>query len=832
MFNVKKKIIDNEKAINTNINLINNNLIETNQEEYKRKESISESPDIQPIYAFKTSLRKNKENDEEEIEEINFKRHNSDDKEKLNIIKESRRSNTQLPNRKFMPSLSLKLLPKQDDDYISNCLFYSFDSDNESFTRSRNNLDRSNLYKRIKEEKTNKAKKLNNTSLHLLNDSLIDKMNIYDEKKKIHQKTNSYGVNSFSTIEKHKLFNDLVKEDVKSDYEIYFKKKTNASEIEFTQETLDQLYTKLQQLYSEYKYEECKDVVGKIRTIDKSFNEKELNIVMGRVYYDAKDYKRSIYEFEKNGSTLNFENMLLLMGCYKKVDKTGNYGKILIEYVKKNDYNEEIYLELIDTLIYFNDYETKTYCEYFLNGKGRSFESHVVILKRLIPSSDMNEYIDELLTHLSYAKDNEEENDEYYYLYARYMLKKKNVNIALDYFNKVGDNYLQDDFEFNKYFGKTCLMLKNYKKAIKLFKKALNIEKNDWEMSLYIGECYLKLENYEGANKYLSYSSKKDANAKNNLKLNLSLGRLYYKLKNYLLALDYFYKCISINPQSFKTYHSISMIFLEKREFTEAEKMLEKGIEINIDFFPALFELFKLRCLLKKESQCIDYIPKIEVLIDNYPMCYLDFAKLLAENFNEFEKSFKFFTLSINKDKNIKNNFSLTKALDYSDFIFRKGYKDKAIEFITNLSKMNESSYFIIKRLNSIHASYNNYEKIIANILKFYNIEKTNYESIMDLANAYLVTKDYGKAKEFYEIAINIFHKKEDILFTDAPKKMGYCNVKLNLYETAVENFLQQFQTKEDPRLYVIICYIYLVYMRKKEYAEIYYRVKIFYIRR
>jgi tetratricopeptide (TPR) repeat protein len=253
--------------------------------------------------------------------------------------------------------------------------------------------------------------------------------------------------------------------------------------------------------------------------------------------------------------------------------------------------------------------------------------------------------------------------------------------------------------------------------------------------------------------------------------------------------------------------------------------MLEKGIEINIDFFPALFELFKLRCLLKKENLCIDYIPKIESLIDNYPMCYLDFAKILAESFQEYEKSFKYFTLATHKDKNIKNNFNLTKALDYSDYICKKGYKDKAIEFMTSLTKLNETNYFIIKRLNMIYSSTNSYDKVIANILKYYSIEKNNYEAVMDLANTYLSIKDYNKAKEFYDNAISIFSKKEDILFTDAYKKMGYCNIKLGLYELAVENFTSQYMHKEDSKLYVIICYIYLVNLRKKEYAEIYFNV-------
>ena len=94
----------------------------------------------------------------------------------------------------------------------------------------------------------------------------------------------------------------------------------------------------------------------------------------------------------------------------------------------------------------------------------------------------------------------------------------------------VNEEYFQSDLDYYKYFGKTCIIMKNCKRAIKLFKKALNIEKNDCEMSLCIGECYLKLENYEGALKYLTYSYKKDVNFKSNLKLNMSLGRLYHKM--------------------------------------------------------------------------------------------------------------------------------------------------------------------------------------------------------------------------------------------------------------------------------------------------------------
>lgn len=63
-------------------------------------------------------------------------------------------------------------------------------------------------------------------------------------------------------------------------------------------------------------------------------------------------------------------------------------------------------------------------------------------------------------------------------------------------------------------------------------------------------------------------------------------------------------------------------------------------------------------------KKCQQNITKIESLIENYPTCQTFHFR---ENFNEIEKSFKYYSVAMSKDKNIKNNFNINKALDYSD---------------------------------------------------------------------------------------------------------------------------------------------------------------------
>jgi tetratricopeptide (TPR) repeat protein len=856
---VKNQISNGQSKQTENINvqqLLSNNNKQNQNSTDKKSEEANEaelditfkSPENRPNYVFKTSLRPKPElNSDFNIE---LKQMPKDyiakvPRHEKKTFTEVAAFNTRQKDR--MPVINSQTMNKRikvnDDDNFQNFLFYSFDSEldnNEKNTSFQKNDKR--LYKRIKQEKSDRAKRLNNTSLHNINDSLLEKMNIYDNKYKgVFSGNNSYKVSSLggvsvSTIENLKnnerinseggvsdIINDIVIKTNNSNSTI------NNKESDIEDKNLENLYIKAVDLFKKIEYQNAKEILDKIRKIDKNFNAKEVAFMLGKIYLEREEFKKAAYEFEQFPKSLNLKRLRDLLNCYNKLEISKNLKRILCDFTNNNPIEEDIITHTIEKCLYFSDTENSIkFSNVFLDHFGRNFNNYVTIIKLLFSNNtnELLDYIHSLLDALSILIKTEDDTNEFYYLTGRYMLKKKHTQQAFDYFNKIDAEKMEKHLNYNKYFGKACLILKNYKKAIKLFKKALNIEKSDWEVSLYIGESYLKLDNYEGALKYLTYSMKKDTKFNTNLKLNLSLGRLYYKQKNYMQALDHFYRCTQIDTQCYKAFHHIAMIFLEKREFNEAEKVLEKAYAIANHFFPILFELFKLKCLLKKETECKELIPRIEQLLVDYPMCYLDFAKIILESFTDIDKSLEYFNLALTHDKNIKNSFNINKAIDYASYIYGNlNKKATSYEVLEKLLKINDNNYFIYKKLNQLYINDNLLKKAIDNLLKFVEIDKHHYESRKELADLYFNMKEYSKAMLTYEDAIICFNKQDNFIYTDSYKRLGICEVKLELYDAAIEHLRQQLVQKEDKRIYLLIAYLQYVLLDKKVEAERYFDV-------
>jgi tetratricopeptide (TPR) repeat protein len=803
--------------------------VKLNQDSPASREALDSSVELkkEPIktYVFKTSLKK------EQLDK--------DTKDYISSIprieKKSLSDIASRQKKKITNSLTMNKRAKtHDDENFNNCLFYSFDSEMDNTSQQGNNSSIDNegkLYKRIKQEKSHKAHKLNNTSLHNINDSLVEKMNIYDNKYR--RISSSYKLStpgSISTIEQ--IRQNERQSSEKSDNDIVVKGgsggDSNKESIDEDKDDLQDLYSKALDRFKDADYTNAKEMFGKIRKIDKTFNDSSIAIMMGKIYLENSEFKKAISEYEKFPKSHNIESVRNLISCYQKLDMTKNFKNILCYYSENNPYEEDIIKQTVESCIYLSDNDNvMKFCEMMLEFEGKQFKGYVKVIKLLFANNcELLDYIHNLLDKLNVIIKGEDQENEFYLLTGRYMLKKKNTALAFDYFSKINEDLMQSNMEYFKYFGKTCLIMKNYKKAIKLFKKALNLEKSSWEISLYIGESYLKLDNYEGALKYLTYSQKKEVNFTTNLKLNLSLGRLYYKQKNYMQALDHFFRCTQIDAQCYKAYHHIAMIFLEKREFNEAEKVLEKAYEITDQFFPVLFELFKLKCLLKKESECHDYIPKIEKFIDMYPMCYLDLAKTLLESFSNIDQSSKYLSLALTKDKNIKNSFNINKVIEYANYLYNNlDEKERSYEVLNSLLATNENNYYIYKKLNQLYLLDNHIDKAISNLNKFIEIDKQHYEAKKDLADLYYTQKDYSKAMLTYEEAIICFNKQDTFIHTDAYKRMAICEVRLELYDSAVEHLCQQLSHKDDKRIYLLIAYIKYVILERKEEAEKYYNV-------
>ena len=106
------------------------------------------------------------------------------------------------------------------------------------------------------------------------------------------------------------------------------------------------------------------------------------------------------------------------------------------------------------------------------------------------------------------------------------------------------------------------------------------------------------MRDYQRASKYISIACKSHMKYETSLKINFAKGLLEYEMKNYSTALKYFNKCKELQPTNYKVIHHIALILSKNSEFTEAEILFEKNLLQKENYFPSIFELFKIKILL------------------------------------------------------------------------------------------------------------------------------------------------------------------------------------------------------------------------------------------
>lgn len=74
------------------------------------------------------------------------------------------------------------------------------------------------------------------------------------------------------------------------------------------------------------------------------------------------------------------------------------------------------------------------------------------------------------------------------------------------------------------------------------------------------------------------------------------------------------------------------------KEIDEAIELLEKCLLLDANFFPAKFELCKLKCIYKSEEFTFEQKEYIEKHLSQYNICYYDFAIIILNTKNINQK--------------------------------------------------------------------------------------------------------------------------------------------------------------------------------------------------
>ena len=153
---------------------------------------------------------------------------------------------------------------------------------------------------------------------------------------------------------------------------------------------------------------------------------------------------------------------------------------------------------------------------------------------------------------------------------------------------------LDKNIEFLHIFGFIFLNLKKYDKAIKVWKKAIEINP----------------QFVEGLN---------------------NLGNAFLKIKKFDEAIEYLNDALKLKPDFFETYYTLSEVFFHKAMYDVSLKNLDKALNLKPDHLPTISNKIKLLLKMSKNETALKFIEKVIPYHPKNSDLYNEKAEILSE---------------------------------------------------------------------------------------------------------------------------------------------------------------------------------------------------------
>lgn len=153
--------------------------------------------------------------------------------------------------------------------------------------------------------------------------------------------------------------------------------------------------------------------------------------------------------------------------------------------------------------------------------------------------------------------------------------------------NKIYNELLKNDlnnFKLLNLLGIINLQLKNYRKAIILINKAININPGHHALYNNLGTVYKELQEYDDAIKNFEKAFELNPNYAEALS---NLGIINSILKKYDKAYNYYKNCLRINPNFSEGYNNLGLLFHKIMNYEKAIDNFNKAIKINRSYIDA-----------------------------------------------------------------------------------------------------------------------------------------------------------------------------------------------------------------------------------------------------
>jgi tetratricopeptide (TPR) repeat protein len=312
---------------------------------------------------------------------------------------------------------------------------------------------------------------------------------------------------------------------------------------------------------------------------------------------------------------------------------------------------------------------------------------------------------------------------------------------------------------------------KNPDEAITLMNVAIKLDPKTPENYIILGDAFLEKNPADGSTPIKHYKTATSLNPKSTRGI-LREGKLYQRGRNFDLALEYYNKAISLEPNFAPAFREIAELYFLKGQPSKSIDNWKKYLELNNSDY-ARYRFMSALYLNKQYPEAIAEYENLKK--SNYNSIYLE--RLAAYSYEEMgDKNDK---EAYNKGLDAINRFFEMAGADFkfitSDYkykgylLLRTGKDSLGLLAIEKAISMDPSiSGDVYGKLAKIAMDAKDYDKVI----KYYGKKKNNdFKNLsntesLDLGKAYYLTGK-GLQKEIYEMKDALIKKKKS---TDVPE--------------------------------------------------------------
>ena len=187
--------------------------------------------------------------------------------------------------------------------------------------------------------------------------------------------------------------------------------------------------------------------------------------------------------------------------------------------------------------------------------------------------------------------------------------------------------------------------------------------------------------------------------------VSFAIAELHYNQANWQEAIDYFAKLSQrqiLELTKVSIYQRIGTAYASLGEFENAEKFLEKSLEINHDD-TVLFELAQISAVLGEHKRAIDYFKQLDALAPDFDGYAYPYTQALIEE-NEFDSAFAVAKDGLSKNPTDVPLLHLTSRIAYAlhDLKASETYLVQALD----LAELHDETIFLLSNLYLLQADY------------------------------------------------------------------------------------------------------------------------------